>query len=61
MNNLQKASKLPGKKVEPFMRSENAQTKYRQFSEKYPRLKVISYDIDEIWSVDVAYVNKLAK
>ena len=43
------------------MRSENAQTKYRQFSGKYPRLKLISYDIEETWSVDVAYVNKLAK
>ena len=43
------------------MRNKNAHTKYRQFRRKFPRLKVISYDIDEIWSVDVAYVDTLAK
>ena len=43
------------------MRNKNAHTKYRQFRRKFPRLKVISYDIDEIWSIDVAYVDMLAK
>ena len=61
ITNLQKASKLPRKKVESFLRNKNAPTKYRQFRRKFPRLKVISYDIDEIWSIDVAYVDKLAK
>ena len=43
------------------MRNKNAHTKYTQFRRKFPRLIVISYDIDEIWSIDVAYVDKLAK
>ena len=58
--NLQKASKLPRIKVETFMRNKNAHSKYRQFRRKFPRLKVISCDVDEIWSIDVAYVDKLA-
>ena len=49
------------KKIETFLRSKSAHTKYRQFRRKFPRLKVIAYDIDEIWSIDVAYVDKLAK
>ena len=61
ITNLQKASELPRKKVETFLRNKNAHTKYRQFRRKFRRLKVISYDIDEIWSIDVAYVDKLAK
>ena len=57
--NLQKARKLPRKKVETLLRNKNTHTKYRQFRRNFPRLEVISYDIDEIWSIDVAY--KLGK
>ena len=54
-------SKLPRRKVEQFLQGKPAHTKYRQLQRKFPRLKVIAYDIDEIWSIDVAYVDKLAK
>ena len=61
ITNLSKVSKLSRREVERFLHGKNAHTKYRQFQRKIPRLKVIAYDIDEIWSIDVAYVNKLAK
>ena len=41
------------------MQGKNAHTNYRQSRRHFPRLKVIAYDIDEIWSID--YVDKLAK
>ena len=43
------------------MQQKDAHTKYRQIQRKFPRLKVIAYEINEIWSIDVAYVDKLAK
>ena len=61
LKNLQKVSKLTRPQVETFLQGKNAHTKYRQFRRKFPRLKVIAYDINEIWSIDVAYVDKLAK
>ena len=61
IDNLQKATKLPRKKIENFLHTRNAHTKYRQVRRNFPRLKVIAYDINEIWSIDVAYVDKLAK
>ena len=59
--NLKKASGLSWRKVNNFLRGKNAHTKYRQFPRRFPRLKVIAFDINEIWSIDVAYVDKLAK
>ena len=40
--------------------TEPAYTKYRTVFRKTPRLKLIAYDIDKIWLIDLAYVNKLA-
>ena len=36
-------------------------TKYHQRHLRFPRLKVILNDLNEIWSVDLAFVDKLAK
>ena len=36
-------------------------TKYKGFRKKFARLKVIAYDINEIWSLDLAHVDKLSK
>ena len=44
-----------------FLQQKDAHTKYRQIQRKFPRHKVIAYEINEIWSIDVAYVDKLAK
>ena len=59
--NLKKTSGLSLRKVETFLQGKNAHTKYRQFPRRFPRLKVIANDINEIWSIYVAYVVKLAK
>ena len=59
--NLQKASGLPKDKVVQFLQKTAAHTKYGPFRKKFRRLKVIAYDINEIWSADLAYVDKLAK
>ena len=44
-----------------FLESKSAHTKYGHYRRKFKRLKVIAYDINEIWSADLAYVDKLAK
>ena len=61
VNNLIKASNLSRKKVKHFLNTEPSYTKYRTVIQKTPRLKVIIYDIDEIWSLDLAFVDKLAQ
>ena len=61
VSNLQKANSLSRLKVENFLQSKNSHTKYRQYRRHFPRLKVIAYDVNEIWSNDLAYVVKLAK
>ena len=61
VKNLTNASQLSPKKVKNFLRSQSSHTKYGLFRKTYPRLKVIVNDINEIWSLDLAYVDKLAK
>ena len=58
---MQNASKLSKTKVDSFLQQKDAHTKYHQTQRKFPRLKVIAYNINEIWSIDVAYVDKLAR
>ena len=61
VNNLIKASNLSRKKSKHFLHTEPSYTKYRTVIQKNPRLKVIFYDIAEIWSLDLAFVDKLAQ
>ena len=61
VKNLKEASGLPIKKVSVFLQKTAAHTKYGPIRQKFKRLKVIAYDINEIWSADLAYVDKLAK
>ena len=61
VNNLIKATNLSRKKVKQFLHTEPAFTKYRTVIRKTPRLKFIVYNIDEIWSLDLAFVDKLAQ
>ena len=35
--------------------------KYRSRRLRFPKLEIVVNDINEIWSVDLAYVDKLAK
>ena len=61
VKNLTNASQLSPKNVKNFLRSQSSHTKYGLFRKTYPRLKVIVNDINEIWSLYLAYANKLAK
>ena len=59
VSNLQKATSLCRVEVETFLQSKNSHTNYRQYRRPFPRSKDIAYDINEIWSFDLAYVDKL--
>ena len=61
VENLQKNTKLQPHKVKQFLETKNAHTKYKGFRKSFARLKVIAYDLDEIWSLDLAHVDKLSK
>ena len=61
VTNIKKESGLSQKKIEKFLQSKNSYTKYRQFRKIFPRLKVVAYRINKIWSMDVAYMDKIAK
>ena len=58
---LKATTVIPTQKIKHFFYTEQAYTKYRTVCRKIPRLKVIVYDINKIWSIDLAYVDKLAK
>ena len=58
---LKATTGIPRRKVKLFLHTEPAYTKYRTVRRKISRLKKIVYDINEIWSIDLAYVDKLAK
>ena len=59
--NLKKASGLPRSKVVQYLQLKAPYTKNRQFRKFFPRLKAVAYRINEIWSVDVAYTDKIAQ
>ena len=48
-------------KVKSNLDTKPSFTKYHPIRLRFPRLKVKVKDINEIWSVDLAYVDKLAK
>ena len=43
-----------------FLEGKNSYNKHKKFRKTFPRLKVIAYSINEIWSLDLAHVDKLA-
>ncbi len=59
--NLQKTSKLPLSKVLHYLHSNSTYTKFKTPIRKFKRLIAISPAIDEIWSMDLAFVDKLAR
>ena len=61
IKNLQKSTKLKPNKLKLFLVGKNAHTKHKDYRKRFPTLKVIVYDINEIWSLDLAYVDNLAK
>ena len=61
VTNLQKETKLIQEKLRNFLWRNGAHTKYKQDRRTFSRPKAFAYDVDERWSVDVTYVNKLAR
>ena len=61
VDSLQKESGFPKEKIIQYLHSSDTYTKYRTARRKFQRLKTIVYRINEIWCIDLAYVDKLAK
>ena len=59
--NLQKSTNLKLRKNRKYLETKNAHTKHRKYQKKFPKLKVFAYDINEIWSLDLAHVDKLSE
>lgn len=59
--NLTKQSGLSLPKVKQYLSSSKTWTKFKQTTNKYKRLPVRSLGLNHIWSMDVAYMEKIAK
>ena len=54
------ASKCSSKDVDRYLNSSETYTKFKLTRKRFPRLKVISFRLNEIWSIDLADMQKLA-
>ena len=59
--NLSKASRLSVSKVRQFLHSNDSFTKFTLAARKFKRLRAFARFGNEIWCMDLAYVDKLAK
>ena len=58
---LAKASSLPLSKVRQFLHSKATYTKFTLATQKGNRMRAFDKFRNEIWCMDIAYVDKLAK
>ena len=61
VRNLAKASRLPASKVRQFLHSKDSYTKFTLAARKFKRMRSFARLRNEIWCMDLAYVDKLAK
>ena len=61
VRNLAKASRLPVSKVRQFLHSKDSYTKFTLTARKFKRMRAFARFKNEIWCMDLAYVDKLAK
>ena len=61
VKNLTKASKLPVSKVRYFLHSKSSYTRFNQAHRKFRRMRAFARFRNEIWCMDLALVDKLAK
>ena len=61
VRNLAKASRLPVSKVRQFLLSKDSYTKFTSAARKFKRMRAFARFRNEIWCMDLAYVDKLAK
>ena len=59
IKNLQKAIGLSKNKVAYFLHSKDSYTKYRHLSRQFKRLPAFDKRINEIWCLDLAFMDKL--
>lgn len=60
IRSLSEASKISESKVRQFLLSKASYTKYNQPARKFERLRALAKHINEIWCMDLAFVDKLA-
>ena len=61
VRNLAKASRLPVSKVRQFLHSRDSHTKFTLAARKIKGMRAYARFRNEIWCMDLAYVDKLAK
>ena len=61
VRNLAKASRLPVSKVRQFLHSKVFYTKFTFAAQNFKRMRAFARFRNEIWCMDLAYVDKLAK
>ena len=61
VRNHQKASGLSRGKVNSFLHTKNSYTKYRQATQNLRRLPSFAKRINEIWCLDLAFMDKLSE
>ena len=61
VRNLSKASRLPVSKVRQFIHSKDSYAKFTLAARKFKRMRAFARFRNEIWCMDLAYVDKLAK
>ena len=61
VQNLAKASRLPVSKVRQFLHSNASFTKFTLAARKFKRMRDFARFRNEVWCIDLAYVDKLAK
>ena len=61
VRNLAKASRLPVSKVREFLHSKDTYTKFTLAAQKIRRMRAFPRFRNEIWGMDLAYVEKLAE
>ena len=59
VRNLAKASRLPVSKVRHFLYSKASYTKFTLATRKFKRMKAFARFKNEIWCMDLAYVDRL--
>ena len=59
--NLAKASRLPLSKLRQFLHSKVSYKKFASATRKFKRMRAFARFRNEIWCMDLAYVDKLAK
>ena len=61
VSNLARASRLPVSKVRQFLHSKGSHTQFTLATRKFKRRRAFARFRNEVWCMDLAYVDKLAK